>query len=144
MWTFRTIILPIAIADIARNLCMALTGSASEGMFTTPLYTSSAKSGTAGDAPTHSIADATHTISSGYIATEFAEVLPCGGEGGDVETLVGLLSSVGAEVPLEQLEQLLSMIDISEEEPHVALDRLGLSMSDGLHEGIDEPSALPD
>lgn len=137
MWTFRTIILPLELADQARNLCMALTGSASEGMFTTPLYTSSAKSGTAGDTPTH-------TISSGYIATEFSEVLPCGGEGGNLEALVDLLSSAGTEVPTEQLEQLLSNIDISEEEAYVAIDRLGLSMSGGVYECIDETPALPE
>ena len=113
MWTFRTIILPLELADQARGLCMALTGSAAEGMFTTPLYT--------GDAPTH-------TVSSGYIATEFAEMLPCDGEGGDVDGLVAMLAGVGTEVPLEQLEQLLSMIDISEEEAYVAIDRLGLAL----------------
>lgn len=128
-WTFRTIILPVTLADTARDLCMALTGSASEGMFTTPLYT--------GDIHTHS-------ISSGYIATEFAEVLPCGGEGGNIEALMNLLSAVGTEVPAEQLEQLLSIIDISEEEAYVAIDRLGLNMSGGVHEGIDETPALPE
>ena len=129
MWTFRTIILPIELADQARDLCMALTGSASEGMFTTPLYT--------GGTPTH-------TISSGYIATEFAELLPCGGEGGNLEALMNLLSSVGTEVPAEQLEQLLSMIDISEEEAYAAIDRLGLSMSGGVYESLDESPAIPE
>ena len=129
MWTFRTIILPLALADQARDLCMALTGSASEGMFTTQLYTS--------DTPTHA-------ISSGYIATEFAEMLPCNGEGGNLKTLINLLSSVGTEVPPEQLEQLLSMIDISEEEAYVAIDRIGLNMSGRVYESIDETPALPE
>ena len=126
MWTFRTIILPIELADTARNLCMALTGSASEGMFTTPLYTSSAKSGTAGETPTH-------TISSGYIATEFAEVLPCGGEGGDVDGLVAMLAGVGTEIEPADLSTLLAMIDISEDEPYQAMTRLGVTI---IHEDV--------
>ena len=129
MWTFRTIVLPVELADQARDLCMALTGSASEGMFTTPLYTGETVS---------------RTVSSGYIATEFAEMLPCDGEGGNPEALMDLLSSVGTEVPTEQLEQLLSMIDISEEEAYVAIDRLGLSMSGGVYESLDESPALPE
>ena len=113
MWTFRTIILPIELADTARNLCMALAGSASEGMFTTPLYT--------GDVHTHA-------ISSGYIATEFSEVLPCGGEGGDVDGLVAMLAGVGTEVTIEELSGLMAMIDISDEDAQAALDRLGLGL----------------
>ena len=118
MWTFRTIILPVTLADQARDLCMALTGSASEGMFTTPLYT--------GDT-------VTHTISSGYIATEFAEMLPCGGEGGDVDGLVAMLAGVGTEIEPADLSTLLAMIDISEDEPYQAMTRLGVTI---IHEDV--------
>lgn len=119
MWTFRTIILPVTLADTARNLCMALTGSASEGMFTTPLYTGET---------------VTHTISSGYIATEFAEVLPCGGEGGDVQRLAEMLSGVEVEMDAEDIGEILEMVDISEEEPYVAMARLGLVLGPDTNE----------
>ena len=118
MWTFRTIILPLELADQARELCMALTGSASEGMFTTPLYTGET---------------VTHTISSGYIATEFADVLPCGGEGGDVQRLVEMLAGVGTEIEPSDLSTLLAMIDISEDEPYQAMTRLGVTI---IHEDV--------
>ena len=57
MWTHRTIILPLELADTARDLCMALTGSVTEGMFTTLLYPEGGAEATP-----------THAISSGYIA----------------------------------------------------------------------------
>ena len=66
-WQHRTIITPMALAEPARAACMALTGSASEGLFTTTLYSTEA--------------DATHAISSGYIAGELADLLPCGDHG---------------------------------------------------------------
>lgn len=113
MWTFRTIILPTELADTARNLCMALTGSASEGMFTTPLYT--------GDTPTHK-------ISSGYIATEFAEVLPCGDQPGNTEALLAMLEGVEFPITAEDLAGMLAMIDISEESANEAMARLGLAL----------------
>ena len=88
---------------------------ASEGLFTTPLY--SAES------------DATHAISSGYIADEFADLLPCGDQQGNIEALLATLKSVEFPITLEELTQLLSMIDISEEEPYAAMERLGLSLA---------------
>ena len=86
-WKHRTIIVPIDLAEPARAACMALTGSASEGLFTTPLY--SAES------------DATHAISSGYIAGEFADLLPCGDQPGNIEALLATLKSVEFPITLE-------------------------------------------
>ena len=114
-WKHRTIITPIALAEPARAACMALTGSASEGLFTTPLYSTES--------------DATHAISSGYIAGEFANLLPCGDQPGDIEALLATLKSVELPITIEELTQLLSMIDISEEEPYAAMERLGLSLA---------------
>ena len=138
MWTFRTLIIPIALAEPARAACMALTGSASEGLFTTLLYPEG------GTEATQSIADATHAISSGYIAGEFADLLPCGDQPGNIEALLELLKSVEFPITTEELTQLLSIIDISEEEAYVAIDRLGLNMSGRVYESINETPALPE
>ena len=115
-WQHRTLITPIALAEPARAACMALTGSASEGLLTTPLYP---EGGT----------DATHAISSGYIAGEYADLLPCGDQPGDTEALLAMLEGVDFPITAEELTQLLSMIDISEEDAYVAMERLGLSLA---------------
>ena len=115
-WQHRTLIIPIAFAEPARAACMALTGSASEGLFTTLLYP---EGGT----------EATHAISSGYIAGEFADLLPCGDQPGNTEALLELLKSVEFPITTEELTQLLSIIDISEEESYAAMARLGLSLA---------------
>ncbi len=114
-WKHRTLIVPIDLAEPARAACMALTGSASEGLFTTPLYGTES--------------DATHAISSGYIAGEYADLLPCGDQPGNTEALLALLESVEFPITIEELTQLLSMIDISEEEPYAAMERLGLYLA---------------
>lgn len=118
-WQHRTIITPIALAEPARAACMALTGSASEGLFTTPLYPAES------DEPTQS---ATHAISSGYIAGEFADLLPCGDQPGNAEALLAMLEDVGFPITIDELDGMLSMIDISKEEPYAAMARLGLSL----------------
>ena len=113
MWTFRTIIVPIDLAEPARAACMALTGSASEGLFTTPLYSTES--------------DATHAISSGYIAGEFADLLPCGDQPGNIEALLAMLEGVEFPLTTDELAGMLAMIDISDEAAEVAIGRLGLS-----------------
>ena len=124
---------------------MDLTGSASEGLFTTLLYPEHRRGDTEGGTEaTQSIADATHAISSGYIAGEFADLLPCGDQPGNIEALLGLLKSVEFPITTEELTQLLSIIDISEEESYVAISRLGLNMSGRVYESIDETPTLPE
>lgn len=129
MWTFRTIILPLELADQARNLCMAMTGSASEGMFTTLLYPEGS-------------ADATHAISSGYIAGEFADLLPCGDQTWGVEALLAMLEDAEFPITPEELTGMLAMIDISEESADEAMARLGLALvqpdSPELQPSLDE------
>ena len=115
-WQHRTIIVPIDLAEPARDACMALTGSASEGLFTTPLYPDG------GTEPTHA-------ISSGYIAGEFADLLPCGDQPGNIEALLAVLEGVEFPITIDELAGMLAMIDISEEEPYAAMARLGLSLA---------------
>lgn len=116
MWIFRTIITPISLAEPARAACMALTGSASEGLFTTPLYPEGSN-------------EATHAISSGYIAGEYADLLPCGDQPGNTEALLAMLEGVEFPITIDELDGMLAMIDISEEEPYAAMARLGLSLA---------------
>ena len=114
-WQHRTLIIPIALAEPARAACMALTGSASEGMFTTPLYSTEATP--------------THAISSGYIAGEFADLLPCGDSPGNQTALLAILEGVEFPITAEALAGMLVMIDISEESADEAMARLGLSLA---------------
>ena len=115
-WQHRTLILPTDLAEPARAACMALTGSASEGLFMTLLYP---KGGT----------EATHAISSGYIAGEFADLLPCGDQPGNIEALLAMLAGVEFPITPEELAGMLAMIDISDEDADTAMARLGLSLA---------------
>lgn len=120
-WTHRTMTLPIALAAPARAACMAVTGSASEGLFTRPVYSEGNP-------------EPTHAISSGYIAGEFADLLPCGNHPGNVPALLAMLEGVDFPIALEELTGMLAMIDISDEPAEVALARLGLSLSEPIEE----------
>ena len=122
-WQHRTLIVPIDLAEPARAACMALTGSASEGLFTTPLYPEHRKCDTEGST------EATHAISSGYIADEFADLLPCGDQPGNTEALLAMLEGVEFPITPEELTWMLAMIDISEEESYAAMARLSLSLA---------------
>ena len=114
-WKHRTIIVPIALAEPARAACMVLTGSASEGLFTTLLYSEEAT-------------EPTHAISSGYIAGEFADLLPCGDQPGNVKTLLTILEGVAFPITTDELAGMLAMIDISDGAAEAAMARLGLSL----------------
>jgi len=115
-WQHRTLIIPIALAEPARAACMALTGSASEGLFTTLLYPEGST-------------EATHAISSGYIAGEFADLLPCGDQPGNVDALLAMLEGVEFPITTDELAGMLAMIDISDEDADTAMARLGLSLA---------------
>ena len=115
-WQHRTLIAPIALAEPARAACMALTGSASEGLFTVLLYP---EGGT----------EATHAISSGYIAGEFADLLPCGDQPGNTEALLAMLEGVEFPITTDELAGMLAVIDISDEAAEAAMGRLGLSLA---------------
>ena len=117
-WQHRTLIIPIALAEPARQACMALTGSASEGLFTTLLYPEGGTEATP-----------THAISSGYIAGEFADLLPCGDQPGNTEALLAMLEGVEFPITPEELAGMLAMIDISDEDADTATARLGLALA---------------
>lgn len=122
-WVHRCLIIPTAYTPLARALCDELAPVTSgSGMFAVPM------SSTGSPTPLYFIA-------SGLIKEEFASLLPftsyAVNETGDVialgqpEVIVQL--SQGAATLL-QVNALLTAIDVSDQEPFVAMQRLGLKL----------------
>jgi len=119
--------LPAAAQALAQGLCVAAAGEAGAGMFITGLSPT-------GEAP------ATHFISSGAIETQFADILPVATitvvEGvetltpatGDLDAVLGLASSAGVSIDLATVEGLFAALDVSEQPPFTAMERLGLQI----------------
>lgn len=127
IYTNLTIILPKAAQALAQRLCVAAAGEAGAGMFTTGLSAT-------GEAP------ATHFISSGAVETQFADILPVatitvldGVEtltpaAGDLDAVLGLAAAAGVPVDLATVEGLFAALDVSEQPPFTAMERLGLQI----------------
>ena len=127
IYTNLTIILPAAAQALAQGLCQAAAGEASAGMFTTGLSPT-------GEAP------ATHFISSGAVEPKFADILPVAAitvvEGvetltpatGDLNAVLGLAAAAGVPVDLATVEGLFAALDVSEQPPFTAMERLGLQI----------------
>jgi hypothetical protein len=127
IYTNLTLILPAAAQALAQGLCVAAAGEAGAGMFTTGLSPT-------GEAP------ATHFISSGAVETKFADILPVAAitvvEGvetltpatGDLDAVLGLASAAGVPVDLATVEGLFAALDVSEQPPFTAMERLGLQI----------------
>ena len=123
-YTFRTFIVPAAVVDMARAMCVGLAGPAGDGMFITGLSAT-------GNAP------ATHFISSGPISDEMAALLPLttvNPDGstttarGDPAYVVELAAQAGITVTVEQVAGLLASVDVSDQAPFAAMERLGLKL----------------
>lgn len=130
----RVLIVPAAFQTLAQGLCEAMAeGDAGKGMFTTGLSPN-------GEAP------ATHYISSGGIAPEFADILPLTtvtpsteiGEPDVITTQPGNVSAVeamaaqaGITLPAGTIAALFYAIDVSEQDPFAAMARLGIKLIDG-------------
>ena len=125
--TFSTLIVTAAGEPLARTIAAAFGGG--PDMWTTPLSTS-------GNDP------ATHYISTGYIPPEFAYMVPFQVWEQDVDGVWQLILSepgdpvavynacVEAEIPCTQadIDAIYATADVTEQEPFVALDRLGLAL----------------
>ncbi len=124
----RTIIIPASVQPNARALCKGLAGIAGDGMFTTGLSAT-------GKAP------ATHYISSGPISDDMAALLPCTSvttddEGkqtvtttpGHPEAVPALAAKAGITTTKAQITALYAAIDVSDQPPFEALDRLDLKL----------------
>ena len=124
-YTHRTIICPAAFQQLAQGLCAAAAeGDAGKGMFTTGLSATGAL-------------PATHYISSGPIATEFGDLLPLtsfDAEGqpttrpGDVATVEAIAAQAGIDLPAGTIAALFAAIDVTEQEPFTAMQRVGLQI----------------
>lgn len=124
----RTIIVPKAKQALSQSLCAGLAGNAGAGMFITGLSAS-------GNAP------ATHYISAGAISDEMAALLPCksvttDAEGnqqitttpGHPELVPALADKAGITVTRAEIDALYAGIDVSDQDPFAALDRLGFKL----------------
>mgnify|MGYP000151946199 FL=1 len=126
--THRTIIIPASAQSNAQALCKGLAGAAGDKMFVVGLSAS-------GEAP------ATHYISSGTISAEMAALLPCKSVTTDkdgkeqITTTPGMPEAVPAlaakakiSTTKTKITALYSAIDVSDQDPHAAVARLGLQI----------------
>ena len=125
MWLHRTLIITAAQRDLAAQLCATLAGAGGSGMFITALSSDGAE-------------PATHYISSGLIEDNFAALLPLDALVDDAwtrtyaglpETIVQLYNATdNPPVTLNQVTAVFASADVSEEDPHAAMARLGLQI----------------
>ncbi len=105
---FRTLIVPTANVELARAIAASF-GPGGEGMWTTPLSPTGAD-------------PATHYISTGYVPEQFANLLT------DPVAVYDAATVQGVETTQEAVDELMAAADISDEEPFVAMGRLGVSI----------------
>ena len=125
---FRTLCIAAQDATNARMIAAAF-GPGGSGMWTTPLSQD-------GNEP------ATHYISSGYIPEEFVSLAPCttwetdedgnwalvGSEPGDPVAVYTAATAQGVVCTQEDVDTLFATADVTEQEPFVAMGRLGLTI----------------
>ena len=100
-YVFRTIIVPIALAEQVRNMAIAIIGESVKDMCKVALC--------------NEANEVTHTINTGDVHVDFAGLLS------DPAIL-----SEQAGIPLEQAEAILAQADITEDSPETAMERLNL------------------
>lgn len=108
-YVHRCMIVPAAHAPLARELVVLLAGPPANDMFTTGLSAN-------GDIPF------THYVSSGMIEEQFAYVMT------DPATMAMFCVNAGRQITVEECTALLSACDVTDEDPHAALARVGLTM----------------
>lgn len=131
---FRTLIVPAEHVELARSIAAAF-GPGGEGMWTTPL------------APENSNT-ATHYISSGFIPEEFAYMVPnqiwewvipegdgvdgswqkTGEETGNPVAVYNLAVEKEIDCTQAQIDSLFATADVTQQEPFVAMKRLGVQI----------------
>jgi len=119
----RCMIVPDSIVAQVRTLADSF-GPAAQNMWVTPLSAT-------GELP------ATHWISSGLIGDDFAAIMPYSHEvdgewitdAYDPAAFVALAEAAGVTPPsVEAIQQIMSMVDVSDQQPLQAMERLGLYM----------------
>ena len=122
----RTMIVPDVIVEQVRALSASF-GPAASGMWTTPLSPT-------GELP------ATYWISTGQVGTEFAAIMPFSHfddsdppvwvtDAYDPAAFVALceFNEITAP-PVEAIQQIMGMVDVSDQEPFAAMNRMGLRL----------------
>lgn len=104
MWTHRTIIVPAALAPLARALAAGIAGESGAGMWERGLSPT-------GDAP------ATHYISAGLVWPQFAALLA---------DPAGIVAAAGGAVSLDQAQALVSASIVTTDPAEAALTAAGL------------------
>jgi hypothetical protein len=120
-YQFRTIVIPAATAPAARALAAALD-PAGVGMWSTALSPTGA-------------APATHYISTGMLGTAFVDLLPMNDSEmiqmlfpGQPEFVAAAAAQAGLDVTVEQVIHLFITADVTMQDPHAAMARMGLRM----------------
>ena len=126
--SFRTMIVPASQVVLARSLAAAL-GPGGEGMWITGL------------SPT-GVLPATWFISTGGVPEQFAVLMPLqvwewseagawvqtSSVAGNPAALHQIVLDAGVECTLAEIEALFAAVDVTEQEPYVAMARLGLEI----------------
>ena len=124
-WTHRCLIVPNAQVEFARSLSAAIAGLSGTGMWT-------AKLSAGGSEP------ATHWISAGLIAENFAAILPLMTYPADAEPIYTpgqaslaayLATKAGFAATEEDVQALFDVSDVTEQDAFTAMARLGLMMA---------------
>lgn len=125
---FRTLIIPASDVEVARKVGAGF-GTGGQGMWTTPLSPT-------GEEP------ATHYISTGWIPSEFSTLIPnkswvkddygvyvlSSEYFGDIDGIWNIVSENNTEITINELQSLFDSVDISDQKPSDALERLGLQL----------------
>jgi hypothetical protein len=123
-WLFRTMIVPATQVEYARSLSVAISGPSGDGMWTTGLSADGAE-------------PATHYISSGYADEVFVALLPLTvfppdsdpvTEPGKPAEMKEKAAEGGLTVTLAQINSLFAAMDVTEQDPHAAMARMGLQL----------------
>jgi hypothetical protein len=131
---YRCLIIPDAYAAFARELSAAVAGPAGDDMYNTPLSPTGAE-------------PATHWISAGIISDEFAAMLPLTTYPldaapittlGNPEAVTALANSAGYITTPESVQALFDASDVTEQEAHGAMARMGLLMIQPIVQHDDE------
>ena len=118
-WIHRTIIVPAAVVEQARQMCAGIPGG--DGMFTAPLSATGAE-------------PATHYISAGLIWPQFADMLPLdvpATDDADAHRIPGDASKAATampDAPIEAIEALLAVVMVTDGDTFTTLDRIGLQL----------------
>ena len=123
---FRTMVVPVANAPLARQIAETVAPVAGLGMWQSMLSAD-------GQEP------ATHYVSTGYIGPEWEVLMPLqtweeidgvwtqtDAQPGDAAQLFGVLQQLGSDITLAQIVDLFGAADVTMQEPFTVFSRMGL------------------